>query len=79
MTYLVFKQIHLYQWHLLLLLICCTQSFLKTSLFTTVHSFLKLTETVINLPISILSNSAFKLAKSDFDARLDASTPVAPF
>ena len=48
--------------------------FLTTSLFTSLLSLLKSTRTVFNLSMSILSVSAFKLAKSDFDAKLDVST-----
>ena len=51
--------------------------FLTNSLFTTLLSLLKSTGTVFNLSTSILSISAFRLAKSDFDAKLDLSTPVA--
>ena len=42
-------------------------------------SLLKSTGTVFNLSTSILSTSAFKLAKSDFAANLEVSTPVAFF
>ena len=51
--------------------------FLTTSLFTTVFSQLKSTETVLNLSTSTLSILAFRLAKSDFVANLDVSSPVA--
>ena len=44
--------------------------FLTTSLFTRLLSLLKSTETVLNFPTSILSTSAFNLAKSEFAARL---------
>ena len=50
--------------------------FLTTSLFTTLFSLLKSTATVFNLCTSILSTLAFKLAKSNFAARLDVSSPV---
>ena len=46
---------------------------------TTLLNILKSVETVIGLCISILSISTFKLPKSDFAAKLDISTPVAPF
>ena len=42
-------------------------------------NLIKSTETVLNLSISILSTSVFNLAKLDFIARLEVSTPVAPF
>ena len=51
--------------------------FLTTSLFTS--NSIKSTGAVFNLLTSILSTSAFKRAKSDFDANLDVSTPVAFF
>ena len=51
--------------------------FLTSSLFTTFLSLLKSAGRVFNLSMSILSTSAFKLAKWDFAARLDVSTPVA--
>ena len=54
-------------------------SFLTTSLFTTLLSLLKATGTVFNLSTSILSTFPLKLAKSDFAANLDVSTPVAFF
>ena len=47
--------------------------FLTTSFFTISLSLLKSTGTGINLSIYNLSTSAFKLAKSDFAANLDAS------
>ena len=50
-----------------------------TSLSTTLLRLNKSKGTVFNLSISILSTSAFKLAKSDFAAKLDVSTPVAFF
>ena len=53
--------------------------FLTTSLFTTLLSLLKSTETVFIFPTSILSTSAFYLAKSGFNARSDVSIPVAHF
>ena len=40
-------------------------------------SLLKSRRIVFNLSTSILSTSAFKLAKSDFAANLDMSTPAA--
>ena len=46
-------------------------SALTTSLFTTSLSLLKSTGIAFSLIISILSTSAFKLAKSDFAAKLD--------
>ena len=53
--------------------------FLTTSLFSRLLSLLKSTGTVFNLSASILSTSAFKPAKSDFDAKLDVSAPIAFF
>ena len=53
--------------------------FFTTSLLTTLLSLLKSTGTVFHLSTSILSISAFKLAKSDFAANVDVSTPVAFF
>ena len=50
-----------------------------TSLSTTLLRLNKSKGTVFNLSISILSTSAFKLAKSDFAVKLDVSTPVAFF
>ena len=38
-------------------------------------SLLESTGTVFNLSMSILSTSAFRLARSDFVANLDVSTP----
>ena len=52
-------------------------SLLTISLFTALLSFLKSTGTVFNLSTSIFSVSTFKLDRSDFDANLDVSTPVA--
>ena len=46
------------------------------SLFTTLLTLLKSTETVFNLPTSILFTSAFKLTKSHFAANLDVSILV---
>ena len=54
-------------------------AFLTTSLFTTLLRLYKSTGTVFNLPSSILSTSAFNLAKFHFNARLDVSILVAPF
>ena len=48
-------------------------SFLATSFFTTSLSLLKSTETSTNLSISNLSTSVFKLAKFDFNAKLEVS------
>ena len=45
-----------------------------TPISTTLLSLLTLADTVFSLAISILSTSAFKLAKSDFAAKLDVST-----
>ena len=42
-------------------------------------TFIKSTEKGSNLPISNLFISAFKVAKSDFAASLDASIPVVFF
>ena len=53
--------------------------FLTTSFFTTSLSLLKSTGIVINLSISNLSTSVFKLAKFDFSAKLEVSIPVASF
>ena len=50
---------------------------MTTLLFTTLLSLFKSTGTVFNLSTSILSSSAFKLAKFDFSANLDVSIPVA--
>ena len=38
-------------------------------------SLLKSAGTIISVPKSILCNCAFKVAKSDFAAKLDVSTP----
>ena len=46
------------------------------SLFTTLLSLLKSTGTVFNSSTSILSTSAFRLAKSDFAANLKVSIPL---
>ena len=43
------------------------------------RSSFKSARTVINLSISILSTPVFKLAKSDFTARLNVPTPAASF
>ena len=53
--------------------------FLTTSLFTTLLNLLKSTGTVFNFSISILSTSAFKLAKFGFSSILEVSIPVAFF
>ena len=53
--------------------------FLTTSLSTTLLRSIEPAGTVFNLSISILSTSAFKLAKSDFAAKLDVSNSVTPF
>ena len=53
--------------------------FLTKLLFTTLLNLLKSTGTVFNLVTSILSTSAFKLAKSDFASNLDVITPVSFF
>ena len=53
--------------------------FLTKLLFTTLLNLLKSTGTVFNLVTSILSASAFKLAKSDFASNLDVITPVSFF
>ena len=50
--------------------------FLATSFFTTSLILLKSTGADINLSISNLSTSAFKLNKSDFAANFDISTLV---
>ena len=44
--------------------------FLTTSFFTTLLSFAKSLGTGVNLSISSLSTSVFKLAKFDFSAKL---------
>ena len=44
--------------------------FLTTSLSTTLIALLKSAGTVLSLSVSILSTSAFKLAISDFAAKL---------
>ena len=48
--------------------------FLTTSLFTTLHSLAKSSGAGVNLSVSSLSASVFKLAKFDFSAKLLAST-----
>ena len=48
--------------------------FLTTSFFTTLLSLLKSTGTSANLSISDLSISVFRLAKFDFNAKLEVST-----
>ena len=53
--------------------------FLTTSLSTTLLRLIEPAGTVFNLSISILSTSAFKLAKSDFAAKLDVPNSVIPF
>ena len=53
--------------------------FLTTSLFTTLLSLLKSTGTVFYLSTSILSIQLLDLAKSDFAAKLEVSTPFAFF
>ena len=55
-----------------------TQCFLIT-LSATLLSLLKSMETVFNLSTSVLSTTALNVAKSDFAAKLDVSTPVALF
>ena len=47
--------------------------FLTTSFFTTSLNLLKSTGTGTNLSISNLSTSVFKLAKFDFNAKLEVS------
>ena len=54
-----------------------THSFLVLSF--TLLSLLESSGTAVSLSILILSTSAFKLAKSDFGAKQDVSTPVARF
>ena len=49
-------------------------AFLTTLLFTTLLSFAKSLGTGVNLSISSLSASVFKLAKLDFSAKLLTST-----
>ena len=51
--------------------------FWTTLWFTALLSLLKPTRTVFNSSTSSLSISVFRLAKSDFSANLDVSTPVA--
>ena len=53
--------------------------FLTTSLLTKLLNLLQSTGTVFNFSTSILSISAFKIAKSNFAASLDVSTPVVFF
>ena len=53
--------------------------FLIKPLPTKTTDLLKSVGTVFGLPTSILSTSTFKLAKSNFAAKLDVSTPVALF
>ena len=48
--------------------------FLTASFFTTLLSLIKSTGTGTNLSISNLSGSVFKLAKFDFNAKLEVST-----
>ena len=50
-----------------------------TPLFTTLLRLLKSIGTVFNLSTSISSTSAFRIAKSDFDANLEVSAPAAFF
>ena len=53
--------------------------FLTASWFTTLLDLFISAVTVFNLPTSILPNSAFKLAKSDFSAKFDVLSPASPF
>ena len=53
--------------------------YLTASLLTKLFGLLKSTATVFSFSISILSISAFSLAKFDFNSRLDVSIPVAFF
>ena len=53
--------------------------FLATSLSTILFTLLKSVGAIFSSSISTSSTSSFKLAKSDFVAKLDESTPVAPF
>ena len=53
--------------------------FLINLFLTILLSLLKSTETAFNLPTYILSVSAFKIAKFDFNAKLEESVPVASF
>ena len=56
----------------------CTD-FFNNYYITALLSLLKSAETVFSLFISILFTSAFKLAKSDFAAKLDLSALIATF
>ena len=50
-----------------------------TSLSTMLHSILISTGKGFRLSLSILSTLGFSLAKTDFVAKFDVSTTVAPF
>ena len=52
---------------------------LTTSLFAQFLSLLKSAGTAFDFSTSILSIPAFRVAKSDFTANLDVSTPLACF
>ena len=52
---------------------------MATSFLTTLLNLLKSIGTVFNLFVSVESTSAFRLARPDFAANLDVSTPVAFF
>ena len=54
-------------------------SFLTTSLSITLLSLLNSAGIFLSLSISTLPGFAFKLSNYDFPAKLDVSTPVAPF
>ena len=54
-------------------------SFFNNYYITALLSLLKSAGTVFSLFISTLFTSAFKLAKSDFAAKLDLSTTIATF
>ena len=54
-------------------------NFTISNLSTLLFKLLKLVGTIFNLLISNLSTSVFKLTRSDFDANLDVSIPVAFF
>ena len=73
MSYLVFKTNLLVSILFTLAINLSYTVFLITSFFTTSLSFLKSAGTGNNLAITNLSTSIFKLAKFDFNAKLESS------
>ena len=65
--------------HSLIIHINVSTNLSYTSIFITLLSLYKPTETVFSLSISILSTSDSNPVKSGFVAKLDVSTPVAHF